>query len=1039
MIGTTSLTLIYLKNGTPFSQANLSLQVLPWLMPSSHSFIFDYRNVSQVWETWNTGLTGLSGRGVEVEAEDIYFRPELNDFAKGRVLKGSTIGINQTHGYETALKFSGGWNSETTGVSYETSIGWGSYPDVDVQNISKGSGRPYVLNFHPLMAIDSLQLGRNGLGKIVVYSSGNDGNKSNVSVTELHNFPGYLTIASISRDTGEVTDFSTIGESLSAVATGDGGTSFAAPFVSGTVALMLQANPGLGFRDVQDIVAYSSSYLATTTPFAGFNLNAARTLNGAGLHFSHLAGFGLINAYNATRLATDWLKAGYDPATAANWTQKLSEDTATPSSYYIRSLSTSAGTDVSAFLTFNKTIALGEVVLSVNINDPNYSSLDITLIAPDRSSYNFSRPTAANSVFTSSINVLGNNNLSKIFTQGTWQLDFSHAGPTTPGATVTDIQLSFKDTNQNLIGTIKDASFKIYPVSGQANVETQTSLIVTEDMDVQAVVIEGFFDDNRFDLLKLDLTSPSGTVSQILTGDTWMGGTTDSHLVRHMEFQMPTHRFWGESSKGTWTLRFSHAAPSGPNLTVPLNATVKDIKLLFLGDEKSADQRYVYTDEMRTTYTDVADAATKKQMLWLDDRDNGNDSFMGSALGTDVKLDLGPHGWFSLDRFQVRMTPGTRIENAFGGDGNDVLQGLHDGKSMLNGNAGNDVLMAYGNGSQLDGGIADDWLWMGGNSVGTGGQGGDNFIFFKGQTALPDLAGINARITDFDPSLDHIFSYETSGIFTQAQFDLSGQLSGWAQVNDTSFIQTLTQQQNMSAKPDLLAVSMSGSSLTLSFDQPLITTGNLSCQLDGLALQSSSLSGKSLTLNYTNTGSGLHQLDFANAPVYSMLGMQLGFTKLYLGTVNGEQIDASAATASVALFGNGGADTLLGGSSSDLLVAPTATSATLRGGSGADVFRIKNAGMNGNITIDDFNITQGDHLDLDELLSGFAADSFIEDCVQLTKSSNDALLKFDLSGDGVFNTSNALSIQLSGIYTRQTVAEVTLRSLMYGLQADTVI
>ena len=368
---------------------------------------------------------------------------------------------------------------------------------------------------------------------------------------------------------------------------------------------------------------------------------------------------------------------------------------------------------------------------------------------------------------------------------------------------------------------------------------------------------------------------------------------------------------------------------------------------------------------------------------------------------------------------------------------NDVLQGLHDGKSMLNGNAGNDVLMAYGNGSQLDGGIADDWLWMGGNSVGTGGQGGDNFIFFKGQTALPDLAGINARITDFDPSLDHIFSYETSGVFKQAQFDLSGQLFGWAQVNDTSFIQTLTQQQNMSAKPDLLAASMIGSSLTLSFDQPLVSTGNLSCQLDGLALQSSSLSGKSLTLNYTNTGSGVHQLDFANAPVYSTLGMQPGFTKLYLGTVNGEQIDASAASASVALFGNGGADTLLGGSSNDLLVAPTATSVTLRGGSGADVFRIKNAGMNGNITIDDFNITQGDHLDLDELLSSFAVDSFIEDCVQLTQNSNDALLKFDLSGDR--NFSGALSIQLSGIYARQTIAEVTLRSLMYGLQADTVI
>lgn len=167
--------------------------------------------------------------------------------------------------------------------------------------------------------------------------------------------------------------------------------------------------------------------------------------------------------------------------------------------------------------------------------------------------------------------------------------------------------------------------------------------------------------------------------------------------------------------------------------------------------------------------------------------------------------------------------------------------------------------------------------------------------------------------------------------------------------------------------------------------------------------------------------------------------MQPSFTKLYLGTVNGEQIDASAASASVALFGNGGADTLIGGSSSDLLIAPTAASATLRGGNGADVFRIKNAGMNGNINIDDFSILQGDRLDLDDLLSGFAADSFIEDCVQLTKNSNDALLKFDLSGDGIFNISNPLSIQLSGIYARHTVAEVTLRSLMYGLQADTVI
>ncbi len=36
------------------------------------------------------------------------------------------------------------------------------------------------------------------------------------------------------------------------------GNSFAAPLVSGVVALMLQANPRLGLRDVQEILAYTA-------------------------------------------------------------------------------------------------------------------------------------------------------------------------------------------------------------------------------------------------------------------------------------------------------------------------------------------------------------------------------------------------------------------------------------------------------------------------------------------------------------------------------------------------------------------------------------------------------------------------------------------------------------------------------------------------------------------------------------------------------------------------------------------------------------
>ena len=188
------------------------------------------------------------------------------------------------------------------------------------------------------MSVERLRNGRNGLGQIIVFSAGNDSNNANVSLTTNKNYPGYFAIASLWRNTGEVTDFSTVGENLTGAATGNGGTSYAAPHAAGIFALMLEANPGLGFRDVQDIVAYSSRYLSTPTPTARFSVNGANTLNGAGPHFSHLAGFGAINAYNATRLAIDWHKAGYTPSTAANWTQKISEDTSSPFSYNTRSL-----------------------------------------------------------------------------------------------------------------------------------------------------------------------------------------------------------------------------------------------------------------------------------------------------------------------------------------------------------------------------------------------------------------------------------------------------------------------------------------------------------------------------------------------------------------------------------------------------------------------------------------------------------------------------------------------------------------------------
>ncbi|MGE0763059.1 MAG: S8 family serine peptidase [Bdellovibrionales bacterium] len=96
------------------------------------------------------------------------------------------------------------------------------------------------------------------------------------------------------------------------------GTSAAAPVVSGAVALILDANAALTWRDVKHILAQSARQVSTgTTSFAnsyvsspsGYTWEQGWVTNGAGFHFHNHFGFGMIDVDGAVSIAKTYVSA----------------------------------------------------------------------------------------------------------------------------------------------------------------------------------------------------------------------------------------------------------------------------------------------------------------------------------------------------------------------------------------------------------------------------------------------------------------------------------------------------------------------------------------------------------------------------------------------------------------------------------------------------------------------------------------------------------------------------------------------------------
>jgi len=747
--------------------------------------------VAQVWSDY-TGKgvrIGIIDEGFDVRHGDLTGRFNLNrsfdprDAGTVSILPDTAaqvhgtwvagvIGANGTNSYgvvgsayEAELvgyfaRFSGGsTRSEITGLLSRQ-------VDVDVSNNSWGYTTAFSDNFRdPIWAgmrdaiSNAAANGRDGLGTVFVFAAGNDrqfiaGNAQqdgdNTNSHSLTNSRFVVTVAASTAD-GKIASFSTPGASILVTApgqdilttspdNGDGnaqndfafvsGTSFAAPQVSGIVALMLEANPNLGYRDVQEILALSAQRIDPSSP--SWDMNGATNWNGGGLRVSHDFGFGLIDAVAAVRLAETWLTQ----RTAAN-------------EEVIRVAGSVAGNGTLVDnVARTYTVAVGPshgdfsidwVEVDIDLLHTHVGDLVIELVSPSGTvSRLVDRPgagTNARDNINFTFSTTHNWNESPV---GNWTLRVLDAGTGGTGTVVSFALRIYGDREGDNDTYFYTNDFDQIDKSSQtlsdgAGLDTINAAAVSSSsvlnlnpgaqstIDGRSVVIAGgTIIENAF----------TGDGDDIVIGNAaanWInGGRGNDHIVGGDGSDQLEGGLGDDTLDGGAGLN-SMDGGGGDDIVIGGN----DADIMSGGGGNDALYGYDGADRL--------DGGDGDDFLWggagADQisggegadvvRGDGGDDTISGGIGNDTLA--GEGGNDVIDG-------GDGDDIASGGDGNDVVAG-GNGNDTLNGNAGDDILRGnegddqlYGHAAadNLDGGSGNDFLWGGGdNDILTGGDGDD--------------------------------------------------------------------------------------------------------------------------------------------------------------------------------------------------------------------------------------------------------------------------------------------------------------------------
>jgi subtilisin-like proprotein convertase family protein len=247
---------------------------------------------------------------------------------------------------------------------------------------------------------DVVRDGRGGLGTIITQAAGNDDMDANGDGVNVSRFTITVAATDINGDAAYYSNFGAsilIAAPAAALTTdvsgangydpGDytdqfGGTSAATPVTSGVIALMLDANAGLGWRDVQNILAASATLTgsAFNATAAGpeeeetWQSNEATTWNGGGYHIHANYGYGMIDAFAAVRMAEVWNL--FTPAQVS-----ANEVSVSGRNNFADVTVGSAG--VTRNVTVNQDVAIEHVQLTLEMDSDQLMDLEVLLTSPD--------------------------------------------------------------------------------------------------------------------------------------------------------------------------------------------------------------------------------------------------------------------------------------------------------------------------------------------------------------------------------------------------------------------------------------------------------------------------------------------------------------------------------------------------------------------------------------------------------------------------------------------------------------------------------